>query len=560
MRTPKAQIILGYTEVYNEEPPSDRISLIQGIDRKHLLVEIAGLNYRIKPKRKIAYDNSEKFQLAELEYFSPTNDIYQKYLTIFDKHRNTSDGTPIYFSHQGCLFAMEEIVNCEKVTEVKGFKMAKPEIWEAILKYFLAVNSYITFYKLQDMSNPGFEELNPRLLPLNELTVETDPLYTAFRGFWLLQHLSNTSKYQDDLNLYFQETYGIAPGQFIYNLLNLYFTNEQVNEDLDFVYKPAEKALLFIEQLSRNYANTETIKLLSIRKYPLIKIDEGEFILTDAVNLIEKSYNQFLNDFWFDWLKIKTDDQGKIIYNISEYHSEFGRFFECYVKVLFDSCFSNYRHSKLLMFDDLKVPNSTGDVEIADIYLRCGNKVLIGEVKSGYIYDKAKYGGDVDALYKNDREKFFEDFGVNQVISQISKLVNNISRLDPGFPFGHQLTIYPVIVFNDKALQTPLIADVFDKRFSELTTSMKLQKMNLKPLSIIHINDLERLEKVLCESPKHIWQILYYHSKDKRFIPAFYSTVFHFLQGTKYSQRIIKLHEKLILSYGPKDDLNQLSL
>jgi len=554
MRTPKAQIILGYTEVYGEEPPSDRISLLKGVDRKHLLVEIAGLNYRIKTKKKISYDISEKFQLTELEYFSPTTDIYQKYIAIFKNHTHPYDGTPVYFCRQACLFAMEEIVNCDQITVVENFVMAKPEVWEAILKYLLAINTRITLYRTKGNGKPGFEDINPQLLPLNELTVETDPFYTSLRGYWLIQHLENNQKYQEDLRSYFQYTYGISPGQFIYNLLNLCYTNEQRNEVLDFFYMPAENSLPFIEQLSKTFENNETIKLLSIRKYPMVKVDEGEFILTDAVNLIEKSYNQFLNDFWFDWLKTKKDDQGNLLHNVVHYHSEFGRFFECYVKVLLYSCFGNYKYSKLLTFNDLKIRNHSGDIEIADVYLRYGNKIIIGEVKSGYIYDNAKYSGEADALYKNNRDKFFDDSGVNQVITHINNLADRISNLDTKFPFEHQLTVYPIIIFNDKALQTPFMADIFNNRFSELKTAIKLTKINLKSLSIIHINDLERLEKVLIDSPKLIWQILDYHVKDNRFIPAFYSTVFHFLQGTKYSQRVIDLHKKLIISYGPKEE------
>lgn len=551
MSVPKAQIVLGYKEVYNIDPPTDRLTLLKGIDRKHIITEIAGLNYQIKPKTKISFDYSEKFQLDQLEYFSPTKEIYRLYKTSFEKYKSTANSAPVYFCRQGCLFALEEIINCDQIIKIEGFEMAKPEVWEAILKYLLAVNTHITMYKKQKEKIPGFEELNSQLLPLNELTIETDPFYTPFRGYWLMKHFENITKYSGELTEFFRLRYGITPEQFVYNILNLYFTNKQQKDILDFYYRPSTDALSFIDALSQIYKSKEIIKLLSIRKYPMIKIDEGEYVLTDAVSLIEKTYNQFINDFWFDQLKNKTNKAGIAIYDVSDYHSEIGRFFENYTSVLLKSCFEKYKYAKLLLFNDLAVTTSQGNIEIADFYLRYGNKILIGEVKSGYIYDKAKYGGDVNALYKNDREKFFEDFGVTQVVIQICNLVENIKRIDKGFPIGHKLTVYPVIIFNDKSLQTPLMAEVFNKRFLEISTIIKIPKMELKSLSLIHINDLERLEKNLIDNPNDIWRILYYHTQDKRFIQPFYTTVFHYLHGTEYSRRVLDLHKKLIRLYGP---------
>lgn len=42
----------------------------------------------------------------------------------------------------------------------------------------------------------NFETLNPKMLPLNELSLDTNPIYTPYRGYKLLEYLSkndNTS-------------------------------------------------------------------------------------------------------------------------------------------------------------------------------------------------------------------------------------------------------------------------------------------------------------------------------------------------------------------------------
>jgi hypothetical protein len=76
---------------------------------------------------------------------------------------------------------------------------------------------------------------------------------------------------------------------------------------------------------------------------------DNEYYLTiDNTFLIDKCYSQFLNDFWFDWLKLKVNKEGKNIYNIREYRSVFGAFFESYVDEIIKKCFANYKYSKLL--------------------------------------------------------------------------------------------------------------------------------------------------------------------------------------------------------------------
>ena len=79
MSITKAQIILCYEDIYQTSPPVDHISLIENISKEYLLSEIVGLNYRLKPKTKPFIDTSIATQYIELEYFSPSKEIYSKY-------------------------------------------------------------------------------------------------------------------------------------------------------------------------------------------------------------------------------------------------------------------------------------------------------------------------------------------------------------------------------------------------------------------------------------------------------------------------------------------------
>ncbi|MBK6989459.1 MAG: hypothetical protein IPH33_15215 [Bacteroidetes bacterium] len=154
------------------------------------------------------------------------------------------------------------------------------------------------------------------------------------------------------------------------------------------------------------------------------------------------------------------------------------------------------------MFNQLKLPTKNGNIEIADVYFRSNSKIILGQVKSSSIYDDDKFGGTIDTLYKNDRNSFFEKFGVNQLVKSIEILEEHMINIDLKFPKGHVYTIYPCIFLNDKALQTPLMADTFNARFQELIVDLKTNKVNIKPLTLIHINDLEKLENYLNKTPR----------------------------------------------------------
>src|SRR5436853_6069216 len=134
---PRTQLILDYRLFFGEDPPEDRITLISHVSRKAILFEIAGLNYRLKPKDKIYVDTSLNTTMKELRYFTMNiESLYEKYSAVADKYSKSKDEFGIIFNRQACLFAMEEILSSQ-LGEPENFVMAKEEAWEGILKYLL---------------------------------------------------------------------------------------------------------------------------------------------------------------------------------------------------------------------------------------------------------------------------------------------------------------------------------------------------------------------------------------------------------------------------------------
>lgn len=557
---PQARIILDYKLCTGIEPPQDRISLIKSISKESILYELAALNYRLKPKNKAYIDMSFETQIQQLKYFTKTPELFAKYSRIVKKFTRSPEEYPIIFNRQACLFAIEEIINSTEMPTGDEYTLMSLEQWESIIEYLLSVNYTITQIKAgKDDEDVSFESLNPKIIPLNELTIETDLIFTLYRGYQLIEYFFNSNDYKDELISYFEETYGIEPHCFILCLLEMYITNTSNKPDWNFFYYMKEEDQSFFNKLSILIPNKETHKLISIRKSPFINVGQQKYLIADNSFLIEKAYSQFLNDFWFDRIRHIIDEKGKAKFNISHYRSTFGYFFEQYISQIIKKCFEKYKYSTLLMFDQLKVNAANGSIEIADVYFRYNNKIILGQVKSSSIYDTEKFGGSVESLYKNNRDKFFKDFGVNQVVESLSRMDDYIELIDNKFPKGHSYEVYPCIFINDKALQTPLMADTFNTRFQELIKDFKIKKVRVKPLTLIHINDIERLEDFLNKNPKEIWRFLQLNHQDKKFIPPFYNTVTRNLYNTVTSnqtgidipKRVRDVFKLLVSKYRP---------
>lgn len=549
IKIPRPQLILGYREIHRKEPPTDRLSLVAGFCKRHLIAEFCGLNYRLKPKNRLYHDTSLETQNIELERFCGYDDpLFKKYCAIAERFTRSDKDYPLFFTRQTCLFAIEELIQSD-LPVLEHFDMNPPQVWEAILTYILAVNNALTDIKQSDEGEPvNFETLNPKMIPLNELNLDSDPVYITYRGHRLLSYLSQTPQLGAAVEEYFAQQYTMVYEHFIYELLSMYMANDNEEKEFDFSYRvPAESRHLF-ERLSQVYPSTEFHKLLSIRKYPFYKSDEDWYLVTDNILLVEKAYNQFINDFWFDFLKSKTRPDGAALINIQQYKSMLGMFFETYVKEIINYTFARTKYYVIKCFEQLKIQFKKQEIEIADVYVRFNNRVLLGQVKVTSLYDKEKYSENLDGFYKNNREGFFESFGLNQLVNSLIHLEETIVQVDSAFPVGKAYRVFPAIIVNEKAMQTPLMAKIFQDRFTELLPKLANPKVHIYPLTIMHVSDLERMQDYLYEKPNGLWEILKEHGQLSKFMLPFYDTLNQKDIRANY-KRSMALFEELIPKY-----------
>lgn len=545
---PKTKSVLDYEHFYGKKPPVDRLSIISELDKSHVLVEICALNNKLNPKKSTEIDTTLDTQKELLRYFTKTELLYHKYAALADSFLNRDDDSIVIFTRQMTLLALEEVVNSDELEDIDDFSMAP--FWEKLLEYLLAVN--YAFNKLGDESEPNqgddiLEVLNPKLIAFNELQIEINLHYTLYRGLKLITFFEN-SDLKTSIEEHFIDQYSVTANEFIYELANLYMKNSLKDERLEFYYYIGRNKIDAFEKLSKRYNNRNLYSLLSIRKSPFIKVSKQEFVLSDNTMLIEKSYSQLINDFWFDTIKQKQSKK----YNIQFYRGFIGYFLEEYVTELFDECFGNYKYSKLLLFDGLKIDGIQGNIEIADIYLRNSNKILIGQVKSRNIYDDEKYGGSITSLYRNNKDQFFKDFGVHQIVKSIKDLEEYCLKIDSGYPKDHSRVVWPMILVHEKVLQTPLMANVFNDFFQEILKQEEIsliKKLKIMPLTLAHISDFENMEGVLSDEPKTIWSMLKHNHRDSRFVPPFLDSVNQYRGKSIFPERIRESFGNMINEY-----------
>jgi len=562
---PKSQLIIGYSDVFGEDPPEDRLSFISNCSKEVIIAEICGLNYRLKPKNNIYQDVSRETQVKELHYFSGNADqifnyFWQRVRGYFQNEKDYG----LIFNRAACLFAVEEIIQSDMQIH-EGFTMQ--DSWPQLLKYLFAVNSKITYLTESpnvDKEDVSLESISPKIIPLNELSIGTNPFFSALRGYRLLTFLHQHEALGPFLDQYLHELYSYTYDQFIFELTRLYLANNidggiNINNeltgepiDMSFYYqlKNADDIVLF-DQLSKHYPSESVEKLISVKKFPFFKSRDTIYLLIDNVLALDKCYNQFINDFWFDCVKLITNDQHKTKYKMQDYRSVIGYFLEDYCKEILQYSFEKAKHYAVKSFDELKLIHNGHEIEISDIYVRHEKKIFLAEVKSTGLYDDAKFSGDVNTFYKSGREEFFKSFGLNQLAKAIENIELLAENIDTKFPVGKSYRIYTAIVVNEKALQTPLLAEIFNQRFTELVVHLKTDRVTISPLSVIHVSDLEQMQEQLHDKPEVFWDILHFNIREPKFMPPFYNSLIRKNIKPNYD-RVMEMYIKLFEKFSPE--------
>ncbi len=274
-----------------------------------------------------------------------------------------------------------------------------------------------------------------------------------------------------------------------------------------------------IPQKIIDHKNIKTLDFLAVKKNPLFRVnfegkeeDNESYIILDTKMLLNKVYSLFLNDFWFDYLKIKTN------YKRSDWGSFIGTiYFENIVLEVIEFSLKNNPNYNIKKYDELKLKyKDNNTIEVADIYISKSQKIFLAEVKSNYInmVDGYKSVTDTKSFLDLDLSSFYEKFGLEQLVTKTINDFHLYKHLlnDKTLNLKRKVHIYPAIVVNEDILTSGTFSFILRKKFDSLLDEHNISKKNknqlIKPLLIISIEQLQELEQSLSENSLDFFNFL----------------------------------------------------
>lgn len=361
-------VLAGYKDLFGGKYKT-ALEKIHNYPLQVVLLELVGINYTLRGNSDLYSKMSVEVQESLLRKWLG-DDKYV--LTLYDKlnafSHSIKNRQVILFNRASCLFGIDYCYRNLKSTDSTEEKFVYTRgFWIDLIEFCLACNEVVTQYEnIDDSSKVSLlEHVNAKQALLNELKTISNPFLVFNRYTSLISYLEEHDDYNGHLNDYLKSL-GLNPKTFIKSLILLYFNKGQKKNLKFFIHlnkKESQDAYALLEWLSdiKLLPKKHDLDLLSIYKWPVFKYSDEQFAMLDVELLLDKLYRQFINDFYFDFLKKKG-----ITYQ--DFRSVVGGFFEDHVAKELSQVFEanpkiSYRHTSQLLFGNPKK-------ELCDLYAR----------------------------------------------------------------------------------------------------------------------------------------------------------------------------------------------
>jgi hypothetical protein len=512
--------ILKFNDFFNEDKDFDRFTLIKKIPRVELVAIISSINHLIKSPLDINFNNSfeNQVKLINTIFLTHINPDNRKYILGFIKKLNKifqeEDGNVALFTRVSCLYALNEIVLTDKIEkeQVPNYVFHLLDC-ENIFKFLLLNNKELLNYSenyndemLPDnLGKDFFKVFMFKEIPHNQYYYIQNPINLLNRAVLLFEYLKKT--YNNELIEYLGEYQVDSPEEFI-GIIGQFFMSRGAMPNLHCFKVPLTDTATInrLDKLSKRGAGRLNIGL---KKFEFLEIKKGPFyrcpgeknniyLLMDNIFFIEKTYDLFYWDFFFDKLAIGLN-QKKREKALKNWGGVVGRFFEEYLKSILEYSFNEHKDIVLKCMDELLVNN--GD-EFADFYIRKKRKVVIGQAKCSFLpqidYKEVYSLNDYKRI---NQEDFFGRFGLYQLVNTtITNFRKYAHEIDDRLP-KNKVFIYPVLVTNEPIMSSGLCSQVFGEKFKELLNEKGIEIDNksyrINRITVVHISEFERLQQSL---------------------------------------------------------------
>lgn len=213
------------------------------------------------------------------------------------------------------------------------------------------------------------------------------------------------------------------------------------------IYSENQEQINFLESLCN--IKDFTVKdedFTSLKENPLLKLDENNYSVIDFYFVIDKFFKGIRFVLKKSYVENKKVEAGDFFRFFNSEYSE-----KTLMKNILDDIFSkNYFVKKKSIETTLYEP---------DYYCRFCKTIFLFEFKDILIPAKVKNSGDINQINEVLKQKLLhdgtKDVGIGQLISTIETIVNNKFLYDDIVNQKKNLTIFPILLLNDRIFQVP---------------------------------------------------------------------------------------------------------
>jgi hypothetical protein len=502
------ELLLEYNNVYPEIPPKDVLEYLKGVSRETLLNTIGFFNIQ----SELNYDNF--FSNPSIHW-----DVINR-VNLF-KSSNNLDEEPAVLTRQGSLRLAEIILSNMDILAKEKIKSNIDLEERNIFISILLINSEINSKYKPSTSEENIEQLADfyikTIFPVADIEVFKNNDYLFIKGVWctivrfemIVEFLKSDKEYAYliyDLTAYFNSE---NIDELAKNVKTLFFHLINLKQKKSFKFEVEDRnSLNFLKSLTSKEIEPEE-DFINLRNYPIYCVSENEFSVIDYFFVLDK-FNKSLKFL----LKNSFNTHNNLSAKSGNFFNFFNtKFSENYLmNNVLNSIYSKRHHRK-------KKNISNGQNE-PDYYVRHNNRIYLFENKDVLIAKDIKSSGDIDKINSALRTKFFKSdghsVGIGQLVNSIVSIVEKTFDYDDYVNTKQNLTIYPVLVMNDRIFEIPALNYRLNTWYLSLVKEKLRDKYNsnyIKNLSLIDIDTLIFWEPYLKHNPKKFHDLITLHHR-----------------------------------------------
>jgi hypothetical protein len=471
-------ISIGYSDLFKGEKPS-LSELLSELPSELIISILAKLNAEI-------YFNSNE-QATQVKIFKmllqqQSKEVRNEIFSNLAEKSRRNPNDPVYFFttlanmefiHYELLnyrdLELEDTTASQDLNFLKAYFLIAEQVNDKYVNTFDANKS--------DKANYFAISIWPTLFDQFEINQRSNPMIAMVKGLAFMNYFQFHSPYSAYVKRFLEVHNKATSWNYILDIAGLFKGSwdnySSNNKNVAFSISSTEefKAILDLYAMDikgyrEKYLGSKS-NFSGIKSKPLFKNKENSYIVLDWNLLGGKLYESLIFDFYAT-SGINKEEKFKKL-------TDFKRFVgkevtEGYVfKKLLKGIFRD-PHS-VLQFDE------TDEEGLPDCYYRKGNKVILFELKdalfsaeaiNSYSYEKIRE--EIDRKYNTNRK------GAGQLIKQLRYLSQQSFEKPQRYKYPRNLTIYPVMIYNDIFFGCPGVDDYLGQAFKTRLQESQLSK------------------------------------------------------------------------------------